>query len=686
MNNKLRGTLGTLLAASVAMSCQQGTQDHKEKQELTAAISLEHMDHSITPGDDFYQFVNGSWLKNTEIPAEETRWGSFMELRDKTDSDVLALLKETIENNQYGKETDQYKALKVYEAMMNADARNKAGVSPLKPYLDKIESVQDLTDLNDYFSEEVALTSSFFSLYSYAGLNNPDLMTIYLGPGALGLPERDYYLKEDEKSVQLRQQYLAHVSKMMQYLGADEATASKEAATILEIETKLARPRLDKVARRNPDNRNNPRTLEQLSQMTPAVEWTKIFGELGIQNLEEVLVSQVAYMEELNEVLKSTPIEELKTYMRWTLLNDAANYLSLDIEKQNWTFYMQTLRGAQEQKPMDERNLSRLNRMMGEAIGQLYVDKHFPAEAKAEAEEMISYVVKAFGNRIDQLEWMKAETKEKAKEKLTKCDVKIGYPDKWKDYSALEINEEGSAYAHKVAIGKWALKTNLAKYKKPVDKTEWGMPPQTVNAYFNPLKNEIVFPAAILQPPFYNQHADVAVNFGGIGAVIGHEISHAFDDSGAKFDANGKLRMWWDTSDFEEFQKRGNALSEQYSAIEVLDGVFVNGDLTLGENIGDLGGVLAAYDGLQMYLNDNGRPEAIDNFSPEQRFFISWATIWRSKMREARLRELINTDPHSPAMVRGIQPLLNVDAFYEAFSINEGDQNYIKPEERVRIW
>jgi putative endopeptidase len=356
------------------------------------------------------------------------------------------------------------------------------------------------------------------------------------------------------------------------------------------------------------------------------------------------------------------------------------------MEKANWDFYSKTLNGAKKQQPADERALGTVDGAIGEAIGQLYVEAKFPPEAKAKAEKMIKNIIAAFQDRIKALDWMTEETKLKAIEKLDKFTVKIAYPDEWEDYSKLQIKEGNSYAKNMLAVAEWATKKNYSEINEPVDKKKWGMAPQTVNAYFNPLNNEIVFPAAILQPPFYNYTADDAVNYGGIGAVIGHEISHAFDDSGARFDGDGNLKNWWTDKDLEEFTKRGDALAEQYSQIEVLDSVFINGKFTLGENIGDLGGVLGAYDGLQRSFKENGRPADIDGFTAEQRFFMSWATVWRTLMREEALRTRIKTDPHSPGMYRATQPLKNIDAFYEAFDIKEGDAMYLAPEKRVRIW
>jgi len=360
--------------------------------------------------------------------------------------------------------------------------------------------------------------------------------------------------------------------------------------------------------------------------------------------------------------------------------------LTTAIEKANWDFYSKTLNGAKKQKPAKESALTTINESVGEAVGKLYVDKMFPSEAKEKAENMIANVILAYKNRINVLDWMSEETKAKAIEKLDNFTVKIGYPNLWKDYSSLGVNSENTYYENMIAVGEWTLKENLAKIDKPVDRTEWGMSPQTVNAYFQPFNNEIVFPAAILQPPFYDYLADEAVNYGAIGAAIGHEISHAFDDSGSRFDANGNLVNWWTAADLENFTERGNKLANQYSAIEVLDGVFINGEYTLGENIGDLGGVLGAYDGLQLFFKENGRPDDIDGFTAEQRFFISWTTIWRTLQREESLRTQIKTNVHAPGRYRATQPLVNIDAFYEAFDIKEGDGMYLPVEDRVRIW
>ena len=394
-------------------------------------------------------------------------------------------------------------------------------------------------------------------------------------------------------------------------------------------------------------------------------------------------------MTALETLFKENKVDDWKAYMRWSLLNRAASQLSTEIEKANWEFYGKTLTGAVKQRPFEERALQTVTGSVGEALGKLYVEKKFPAEAKEKAAKMIKNIFRAYENRINNLPWMSAETKVSAIAKLNKLRVKIGYPDKWKDYSALTIKSpaEGGTFFENVRnIAIWRNKENFAELTKPVDKDRWGMAPQTVNAYYNPSNNEIVFPAAILQPPFYNYQADEAVNYGGIGGVIGHEISHGFDDSGARYNADGNLVDWWTPEDLKKFGALTGALAAQYSALQPLPGTFVDGKFTLGENIGDLGGVNAAYDGLQLYLKENGNPGLIDGYTPEQRFFISWSTIWRSKMRDEALKSQVKTDPHSPGMYRAYVPLQNVDAFYDAFNIQPNDGMYIAPEKRVKIW
>lgn len=649
-------------------------------------IILENMDVSIDPKNDFYNYVNGNWMKTNVIPDDESRWGGFGVLRKTTRQDVLNIIKSAQNNNSYNDGSDQMKALLIFETKLDTVSRNKAGIQPIQHLLEAIDGINNIYDLQTVYATITGISAPFAGIGANPDLNDSSMNTAWVFPGGLGL-QRDYYIDEDEKTKEIRNDYLKHVSKMFKFLGYNILDAEKAANLILDLETKLAIPRLDKVQSRDIRNFNNPMNISELSSLTPLIDWDKLIIDMGVKKpLDKVLVMQPEYMKELNKILKNTSIDDLKILMKWSTIDNAANYLTTEIEKTNWEFYSKRLYGSKVQRPAEERALATVNGSVGEAIGQLYVDAKFPPEAKEKAEKMIKNVIKAFQSRIKNLDWMSEETKLKAIEKLDKFTVKIAYPDKWKDYSDLQVNQENSFAENMFAVSKWNFDQNISEIGEPVDKTEWGMSPQTVNAYFNPLNNEIVFPAAILQPPFYNYTADEAVNYGGIGAVIGHEISHAFDDSGARFDGDGNVNNWWTENDLIEFEKRGNKLADQYSAIEVLDGVYINGKFTLGENIGDLGGVLGAYDGLKLHIEENGQPELIDGFSAEERFFMSWATVWRTLIREDALRSQITTDPHSPGYNRATQPLKNVDAFYEVFDVKEGDGMYLAPEERVRIW
>ncbi|MFK7002939.1 endothelin-converting protein [Flavobacterium covae] len=652
-------------------------------------INLNYMDKNVKPGDDFFRYVNGAWYDKTEIPADKTRWGSFDELRFNTDKDALAILKEAISKNLDAK-SDQGKAVNVYKTYMDTITRNKRGIKPLQPYLAKINAIKNVQDLNKLITE---LTPEGGIGFYNAGVG-PDAKdsnknVVYISLGSLGLPDRDYYISDDKDSKEKREKYVLHVTRMLQFLGEKPELAKQNAEKILALEIEMARPRLDRVQRRDRRNTYNPMTVADLQKLTPSINWDAYLQGIGLGKIEQVIVSQPKYMEALETIFKANKIEDWKAYLRWILLDESSNELTTEIEKANWDFYSKTLQGALKQRPREERALQVVNATVGEALGKLYVEKKFPAEAKAKAKAMIENVFLAFENRINKLPWMTPETRKGAIDKLRKSTIKIGYPDNWKDYSKLEIvaKEAGGNYFENMKnVAKWAYQDDIEKLNKPVDKTEWGMSPQTVNAYFNPTYNEIVFPAAILQPPFYDYRADEAVNYGGIGAVIGHEISHGFDDSGSRYDADGNLKNWWTDEDLKQFTGLGNALASQYSALQPLPGIFVDGKFTLGENIGDLGGVNAAYDGLQLFLSKNGRPATIDGFTPEQRFFISWATIWRSKMRDEAIKNQVKTDPHSPGIYRAYIPLTNVDAFYQAFNIKEGDKLFVKPENRIKIW
>ncbi len=653
-------------------------------------INLEYMDKNVKPGDDFFRYVNGEWFDKTEIPADRTRWGSFDELRQNTDIDALTILKEAVNNKKLDPNSDQMKAVNVFKTYLDLDTRNKLGITPIQSTLDQINKIKNANDIVALLKEKMPEGGlGFFGLYVSSDALDSNKNTIYVSPGSIGLPDRDYYVSTDADSQDKKQKYEVHVARMLQFLGIDKASAKKQAAQVVALETKMAEARLDRVERRDRRKTYNPMSVAELQKLTPTVNWNNYLVAAGLKNVDQVVVSMPKYMETLENIFKTASADELKAYLRWTLINKNTGVLTTAIDEANFDFYSKTLTGAIAQRPIEERALQIVNGTVGEALGKLYVEKKFPAEAKEIAKEMVDYVFKAFENRINNLPWMTPATRKGAIEKLHKSTVKIGYPDKWEDYSKLEIKsiENGGTYYENMKnVARWRFAKNMADYGKPVDKTKWGMSPQTVNAYFNPTNNEIVFPAAILQPPFYDYKADMAVNFGGIGAVIGHEISHGFDDSGSRYNADGNLVNWWTDDDLKQFTGLGGALADQYSSLEPIPDTFVDGKFTLGENIGDLGGVNAAYDGLQLYLQDKGRPGLIDGYTPEQRFFISWGTIWRTKMRDEAIKNQVKTDPHAPGMYRSYVPLQNVDSWYKAFDIKPGDKLYISPENRVKIW
>ena len=653
-------------------------------------LNLAYMDTTANPATDFFRYVNGNWLDATEIPADRERWGSFDELRKATNAQTLRVLNDAAASGKYAADTDQGKAATFFAVAMDTAALDRLGVAPLEPWLDQIEAIDGYDDVVAY--ERAVLPYGGDALFSFGIGSDPkdsDAKVIYVGGGALGLPDRDYYLDEDSASVARREKYEAHVARMLEFTGYDAARADAAAARVLAFETAIAGTKLDKVARRDPYKRYNPRALDQLAAIVPAVDWEDYFEGAGLDAPDTVIVGETAYLDYLGEVLAEADLETVKDYLRWQAIDQAAPYLSTEIDRANWEFYARELRGAKQQRKRDERVLRTVNGTLGEAVGQLYVDEYFPAEAKAVALDMVDNLRRAYAQRIERLEWMSPDTKQKALEKLSTFRVKIGYPDEWKDYGELAvepIDAGGSYLGNVIAARKFNFDEDVREARDPVDKDEWFMSPQTVNAYYNPAYNEIVFPAAILQPPFYDYRADAAVNYGGIGAVIGHEISHGFDDQGSQYDKDGNLNSWWTDADREAFEARNGRLVAQFDAYEPLPGVNVNGEFTLGENIGDLGGVNAAFDGLQLHLAEHGDPGLIDGLTPEQRFFISWGTIWRTKYRDKALENQVKTDPHSPGMFRAAGPVINLQAFYDAFGIDAGDEGYLAEEDRVEIW
>ena len=655
----------------------------------TGGIDVSLMDKTVRPQDDFYNFVNGTWMKNAKIPDDKTRWGSFNELRENTDADVLAILKKAANDSQLDTTADEAKAVQLYQLINDTLSRNEQGVKPLQPHLERIATISSVEDIQTYLEETLPLGNrALFSFGVSADAKDSNKNVPQLYAGALGI-ERDYYLKEDEDSKKIKAAYEKHVARMFGFVGKTTEEAVTLAEQVVAVETQLAAARLDKVARRDPAKRYNPKTTEELGEIAKSITWPSYFNAIGAKGIESVVITDLGYFSALDELVQKNSLEDIKAYLWWTLIDGNAGRLSMDMDRANWDFYSKTLRGAIAQEPLEKRSIRTVNWTLGEALGKLYVAEKFPPEAKAQMKELVGNLVKAYEKRINDLAWMDAETKAKAIEKLEKTNVKVGYPDQWKDYSSLNLtNAEGEAtyFDAMINVAAFEFSENIAELGEPVDKSKWYMSPQTVNAYYNPPYNEIVFPAAILQPPFFDFTADAAVNYGGIGGVIGHEISHGFDDSGADYDAYGNLVNWWTDKDLEEFNSLGEKLADQYSAIEVLPDTFINGKFTLGENIGDLGGIHAAFDALALHHEDHGKPEAIDGFSAEERFFLSWGTIWRAKIRDEALKNQVRTDPHSPGYNRATQPLKNMDAFYTTFNVQEGDGMYLPQAERVYIW
>ena len=654
-------------------------------QEAYQAFNPNYMDKTVRPQDDLYNYVNGNWMKITEIPSDRARWGSFDELRENTDKVTLQLVKDLIKR-KHAKGTSEQKIADLYDAYMNVDARNKTGLAPIQKYFKQIDAIKDLKGLQDYLIEVASIGENpFYGAYVYTDLKNSKQNAVYLGDIDLTLG-KTYYQKEDAKNTETLGNLTKFVDQLMPYTGSK--TRDLKGPKIVAFEKMMSKYIKTVEEDRDPNKSYNPVKLSEVKNLTKNIDIERYVKALGI-NPETVIIGELDYYKNLDKILNQENLPLIKDYLRFKLINSFASYSTTDLDKINFEFYGKTLSGQKEQRPMEKRGLAFVNGTTGELLGQIYVKDNFPPEAKANAEELISYLFKSFDKHIKELDWMSAETKTKALEKLNKFTVKIGYPDKWKDYSGLQVKslaEGGTLIDDVIAISKWRSQENLKDFGKPVDKTRWGMAPQTVNAYFNPTNNEIVFPAAILQPPFYDYRADAAVNFGGIGAVIGHEISHGFDDSGAKFDGDGNLVNWWTAEDEQKFAAATKALATQYDGYEPVKGTYVNGTFTSGENIGDLGGASVAFDGLQMYLKDKGTYGNIDGYTPQQRFFLSWATIWRTKATEEALVNQVKTDPHSPGFYRSFGPIINIDAFHDAFKTKPGDKLYKAPKDRIRIW
>jgi putative endopeptidase len=653
------------------------------------AIHLENMDRSVNPADDFYNYVNGTWMKNAAIPADRGRWGAFEQLGKQADSMTLAVLEEALKSGKYGPETDQGKAVGIYGSYLDTAKRNALGNKPLKPYLSEIDKIKNVKALSKYIAKYMPYgESTLLGLGVDADAKNSNKNVVYMGAPGLGLPDRDYYLKTDAKSVEKQTKYKAFIVTLLKEFGSKEAQAKADAEIIFNTEKMLAENMLTKEQRRDPVLQYNPMSLADASKLVSNLDLPSFLKSINILS-DSVIVSEPNFFKAMNGLVDNNKMRELKLLFKWGTIRGSIGALSMKLERISFDFYSKYLRGTPAQRAIKERALGVVNRTVGEALGKLYVDKYFSEESKKKARQLVDDLIAAYRIRINNLDWMSESTKKMAQKKLDKLMIKIGYPDQWRDYSKLKIVTKGknaSYFQNVMNAGYFEVMRNAAKFGKPVDKKEWLMSPQTVNAYYNPSYNEIVFPAAILQAPFFDARADAAVNFGGIGAVIGHEISHGFDDQGAQFDENGNLVNWWTEEDMKQFKARGAKLAAQFNGFEALPGQFVNGEFTMGENIGDLGGINAAYDGLQIHLKRTGETQNIEDFTPEQRFFLSWATVWRNKIRDEELSMRLKTDPHSPGYFRAIGPLQNHKGFYKAFNVQPGNKMYRDDSIRVNIW
>jgi endothelin-converting enzyme/putative endopeptidase len=689
MNYKLT----TMLAVAIGLyGCQQDAdqvtatapaETAPAPVELVSGLDRSGFDESVRPQDDLFAYVNGGWIKATEMPADKARWGIFGILDEKSREDVRTLVEEVSATSDVEAGSPTQKIRDFYNSYMDEAGATEHGIEAIREDLDAIAAIEDMDGVFSAFASlGVYGVDGPIGMFIISDMKDPDVNAIYVVQDGLTLPDRDYYLLDDEQFVKGRQLYLEYVANTFELAGY-EAGADR-AERLMALETQLAKVMWTKEQNRDWTKRYNPMDIDGLNELAPEINWTLAFEVGQIPLDSRFLVSQPSFFEAASKIVAETPLDTWKDYLAFQTISNFAPVLGTEFELLSFNFFSKGLRDIAEPEPRWQRAVDAVNANMGELLGQLYVEKHFQAESKRRMDAMIQNLTRAYEASIKELEWMSEPTRQQALDKLHKFTPKVGYPEKWIDYSKLEV-VEGDLVANVKHGARFAYNREIDKLDKPVDKTEWGMTPQTVNAYYRPVWNEVVFPAAILQPPFFNVLADDAVNYGGIGAVIGHEIGHGFDDSGRKFDGDGVLRDWWTEEDAARFEIRRLALAAQYEGYEVVDGLTINGEFTSGENIGDLGGLSIAYLAYKMSLNGEEAP-VIDGWTGDQRFFLGWAQVWRSKARDAELKRRLTTDPHSPPRFRANGAAVNVPAFHAAFDVKEGDGMYLPPEERVKIW
>ncbi|UMR33287.1 M13 family metallopeptidase [Massilia sp. MB5] len=649
-----------------------------------SGIDTQYIDASVRAQDDFFTHLNGQWLKTAVIPADKSSWGSFAKLRDDTLPQLRGLIEE-LQAKKHKAGTEEQKIADLYASYMDEAKLEKAGVRPLAGEFSRIRGLKDKKGLPALIAHMNQIgVAAPYGFYISQDARESTRYAVYLSQSGLGLPDRDYYLKQDDaRLADVRVKYETHIGKILGLAGVKDAPAKAKA--ILALETALAEVQWSKVDNRDPVKRYNKKSFAELAALAPAYDWKGALASTGVSaKTDYVIVSQPSYFSALDKVVQDTPLATWQAYFEWQLLRDAAPYLSKAFAEENFAFYGTVISGTKEQPPRWKRGVSVVEGAIGEGLGKLYVAKYFPAERKERMEHLVQNLLAAYKQSIDTLDWMGPETKQEAQAKLSKFTYKIAYPNKWRDYSALQFTA-GDLAGNMRRASLFSFQRNLNKLGKPIDREEWGMTPQTVNAYYRSTTNEIVFPAAILQPPFFDARADDAVNYGAIGAVIGHEISHGFDDKGSQSDGDGNLRDWWTAADKANFKTKTDALVKQYSAYSPLPGYNVNGELTLGENIADNSGIAVAYKAYKLSLNGKAAP-VIDGLTGEQRFFMGFGQVWRSKMLEPQQIMQVKTDPHSPGQFRANGTVVNQPGFYEAFGVKEGDKMYVAPEQRVIIW
>lgn len=682
MRNFATLLLVLLLAAGLGLSTAAA--DDEEFNTNTHGLDRRNIDLSVKPCDDFYQFANGKWLERNPIPAEYSSWGISNEMRERN----YELLRDILEESAAAgaeKGTNRQKVGDFWRTGMDTDAIEQQGLEPLAADLARIDAIQSIDDVDAMLRDLHAEGSTvLFDMAIFQDLKNSEQYIAYAVQGGLGLPDRDYYTRDDEESVELRTKYQGHVSRMLQLVGRPAAAADAAAAAILALETRLAQASLTNVELRDPSNYYNVQSVADSDAATPHFSWSAYFDALGLGELETFSYAHPKFFAEMNTALEDVPLDTWKDYLRWHLASRFAPYLSQAMVDEDFDFFGRTLQGTEELRPRWKRVVDQTSSSLGEALGQVYVERAFPPETKARADAMIENLRSTVRTRLQALPWMSDETKQRALEKLGSFVSKIGYPDEWRDYSKLSIGTQ-SYLANVRAANAFEMRRNLDKIGQPIDRNEWGMSPQTINAYYNPVMNEIVFPAAIMQPPFFDGAMDDAVNYGGMGGVIGHEFMHGFDDQGSRFDAQGNMANWWTDDDRTHFEARTAKLVDQYNGFVAVDELHVNGELTLGENIGDLAGITMAYYALERALAESD-PGEIDGFTPQQRFFLAWAQAWRRNYRDEALKLQVNTNPHSPSKFRANGPLANMPEFAAAWGCKAGDPMVQSSEVRADIW